>query len=583
MREFKKCFSLFASSIFLIATCASCSSSKNNESNKIKIDNIYRGNGKFDRDTFYISALNVDTSKNDSLIKHDILNLGVRHISRLGLNPYFIECKDDKYVVESVWEPLMKVGYDGEFYPNLLKQLPLVSEDRKTYLFVLRDDLFWEDGTKITTKDIEFTYKFIMDKSYSGSFDRELLNIKGWESYRNGEKDYIEGLKILDDLSFKIVVDNPNIYTMELLNIYPLSFSYYGEHFFKEGISKIQSMNVKPFGNGVFKFLGYEQDKYLIFESNPFYFKGKSPIYTLTFKAVSEQEAVNELINNNIDMSKDVILNDENILKVSDTEFLSGYIFPNYDYAFVGINHENVNLKDVNVRKAINLCIDKEQIVKKIFNGHLNILDAPIDKNFYNLFYDKDDSVNSFSLSKANSILENSGWKRGISGVREKQGEKLEFKFLIHKDDFITSKVFSLIKQNLEKIGISIITEESNENIFEFSSKEMKNLSRLYDLILVNFGSDPNWITNFSTNGRDNYYSYSNENLDRVLNNILFEFDLTKAKAFYDEAYKIIKDDLPIIPLFQYKQFDVYNGRILGINSVNIFKTFYYDEIILKK
>ena len=58
---------------------------------------------------------------------------------------------------------------------------------------------------------------------------------------------------------------------------------------------------------------------------------------------------------------------------------------------------------------------------------------------------------------------------------------------------------------------------------------------------------------------------------------------MTKAEAFYNEAYAIIKDDLPVIPLFQNKQFDVYNGRILGINSVNIFKTFYYDEILLKK
>ena len=582
MREFKRCFSLFASSIFLAVSCVACSSDKLNES-EIKIDNIYRGNGKFDRDTFYISALNVDTSKNDSLVKHNILNLGVRHITRLGLNPYFIESKDDKYIVESVWESLMKVGYDGEFYLNLLKQLPLVSEDRKTYLFVLRDDLFWEDGTKITTKDIEFTYKFIMDKSYNGSFDRELLGVKGWESYRDGEKDYIEGLEILDNLSFKVVVDNPNIYTMELLNIYPLSFSYYGEHFFKEGISKIQSMDVKPFGNGVFKFLGYEQDKYFIFEANPFYFKGKSAINTLTFKSVNEQNIINELVTNNIDIARDVVLNDQNILKVSDTEFLSGYIFPNYDYAFIGINHENVNLKDVNVRKAINFCIDREQIVKKIFNGHLNILDAPIDKNFYNLFYDKDEVSDSFNLAKANSILENSGWKKGINGIREKQGKKLEFKFLIQKHDFITSKVFPIIKQNLEKVGISVIPEETDEKISELNSHEMKNLSRLYDLVLINFESNANWITNFMTNGKNNYYFYSNENLDKVLNNILFEFDLTKAEAFYNEAYAIIKDDLPVIPLFQNKQFDVYNGRILGINSVNIFKTFYYDEILLKK
>lgn len=585
MREFKKYFSLFATSIFLITSCVSCSISNGKNNSEIKIDNIHKGSGKYDRNTLYISALNVDTSLNSSLVKHNILNFGIPYISKIGFNPYFIESKNDQYIVESIWEPLMKVGYDGQFYPNLLKHLPTVSEDKKTYLFTIRDDLFWEDGTKITTNDIEFTYKFLMDKIYNGSFNRELLNVKGWKSYRDGEKDYIEGLEIIDDVNFKVVVDTPNIYTQELLNIYPLSFSYYGEHFFKEGISKLKSMDVKPFGNGVFKFLGYEEDKYLILESNKFYFKGKSNIDMLTYKKTNKENFVNDLRGNNIDIARDVVLNNSNILDIASSEFLKGYMFPNYSYAFIGINHNNLILKDVNIRKAINLCIDKEQIVKKIFNSHLNILDIPIDKNFYNLFYDNEEVENVFNKSKANSILENSGWKKGLNGIREKDGQKLEFKFLVEKDDSIISKIFSLIEQNLKSVGINVICEEVEEEIFRLNSQEMKNIFNLCDLILVNSNCDTNsnWVNNYSTLGRDNYYFYSNSELDSILESILYEFDLSKSKELYNKAYKIIKEDLPVIPLFQNKQFDVYNGRIFGINSANIFKTFYLDEIILKK
>ena len=68
-----------------------------------------------------------------------------------------------------------------------------------------------------------------------------------------------------------------------------------------------------------------------------------------------------------------------------------------------------------------------------------------------------------------------------------------------------------------------------------------------------------------------------------LLYNISVEFDVDKSKELYQKAYETIKEDIPIVALFQEKQFDVYNGRILGINSANIFKTFYYDEIILKK
>ncbi len=585
MREFKKYFSLFATSVFLITSCVSCSINNKNNKDEIKIDNIHKGSGKYDRDTLYISALNVDTSSNGSLVKYNILNFGVPYISKIGFNPYFIESRNDRYIIESIWEPLMKVGYDGEFYPNLLKNLPTVSEDKKTYLFTIKDNLFWEDGTKITTSDIEFTYKFLMDKSYNGSFDRDLLNVKGWKSYRDGEKDFIEGLEIIDNLTFKVIVDTPNIYTQELLNIYPLSFSYYGEYFFKEGISKLKSIDVKPFGNGVFKFLGYEEDKYLILESNKFYFKGKTSIDMLTYKNVNRKDFVNELRANNIDIARDVILNNNNILDVSSSEFLKGYMFPNYSYAFIGINHSNLILKDENIRKAINLCIDKDQIVKKIFNSNLNILDIPIDKKFYNLFYNNEEVKSTFNKSKAISILENNGWKKGLNGIREKDGKKLEFKILVEKDDYIIPKIFSIIEQNFKNIGINLIYEEVEEKISRLNSQSMKNIFELYDLVLMNSSCDmkSNWINNYYTLGRDNYYFYSNSELDSILDSILYEFDLTKANDLYNKAYEIIKEDLPVIPLFQNKQFDVYNGRILGINSANIYKTFYYDEIILKK
>ena len=126
----------------------------------MKVDNIYKGSGKFDRDTLYISALNVDTPTNDSLVKHDILNVGINSISRRSFNPYFAESKCDVYIIDSLWEPLMKRGYDGEYYPNILKQLPTVSEDKTTYLFSLREDLAWEAEQNLLQKILNLHINF---------------------------------------------------------------------------------------------------------------------------------------------------------------------------------------------------------------------------------------------------------------------------------------------------------------------------------------------------------------------------------------------------------------------------------------
>lgn len=579
MVNFKKYTLAF---VFVVA-CMSLVSCQNNErpQDKIKVDNIYRGNGKFDRDTLYISALNVDTAKNDSLMKHDVLNIGVRSLSKRSFNPYFSESKFDTYIIDAMWEPLMRKGYDGEYYPNILKQLPTVSEDRKRYLFSLREDLYWEDGTRITTKDIDFTYKFLMDSTYSGNFNRDLLNISGWQSYRDGTEDFISGIEIIDDYNFNVSVDNPTVYTFDLLNIYPLSYSNYGQHYYQGGANEIEKIE-RPFGNGVFKFLGYEENKYLLLEANQLYFKGKSDINNLTFKVIDINNFVNYLRSGEVDMVRGAILNNENIIDVAKAEFLNAYIFPNYDYSFVGINHNNPILNDVNIRKAINLCIDRKRIVNSISEGYLNVLDVPIDSRFYNLFYKSDNETIFFDKNTSTGLLDQAGWAREIDGTRSKENQKLEFKFLLDKDDIFVSKIFPMIKKDFESVGIGVLFDEVDSKTFRTKVYE-KFLD--YDFCLMSpwFNYESSWLRNFSTNGMNNVYSYSNQELDKILNEISLEFDIEKSKELYTRAHDIIKQDIPVFALFQDKQFDVYNGRILGINSANIFKTFYYDQIILKK
>ena len=314
MNRLRRSIGMFSMIVFLMNAFVSCGNENKNTNNKIEVENIYKGTGKFDRDTVYISALNVDDINNSSLVKKDTLNFGVKSLKNQSFNPYFMEDNSEFYIIDAIWEPLMKKGYDGEFYPNILKTLPTVSEDKTTYLFSLREDLTWEDGTRLTTKDIGFTYKFLMDKIYNGFFQREILNIKNWVEYRDGIVNYVPGVEIIDDFNFRVIVETPNDYTMELLNIYPLSFTYYGKYYYLGVEESIKDKDIKPFGNGAFKFFGYERDNYLMLEANNFYFKGKVDIKNITYSVVKPENYINELGSGNIDIARDVFVNNDNIL-----------------------------------------------------------------------------------------------------------------------------------------------------------------------------------------------------------------------------------------------------------------------------
>jgi len=580
MKKYIKQINLILSIMIIFYSLSSCIGKKGENGNKIQVDNIHRGSGKFDKDTLYISDSNFNTYVNNAMAKQDILNVGVKFLGKFNFNPYFVESKSDYYVIDAIWEPLMKVGYDGEFYPNILKQLPTVSEDKKTYLFSLKENLLWEDGTKLTTKDIDFTYKFLMDGDYRGSFDRETLNLKNWRDYNSGTSNTIEGIEIIDDYNFRVNVENPSIQTIGLLNIYPLSYIYYGQYYYQGKANDIVEKNLKPFGNGVFKFFAYEDD-YLILKTNDYYYKDKSDISTLTFKKVDEKSYINNLISGNIDIAYDILPNNENIEEASNAQFLNGYMFDTYDYGSIGINHSNELLKDISIRKAINVCIDKNQIVKNISDKNFNIIDAPIDGAFQKFFYDKDNMKNDFNKNEAVRILNEHGWVKNKSGILEKDGKALQFNILVQENSSICQDIFPIIENNLKNIGISLIKEYVNINDFSDVSARKHN----YDLFLVDdeFTYGSNWYKSFYTSGVNNYFSYSNQSLDELLTNIDTNFDIEANRNFYLEAYEILREDLPVIPLFQRKKFDAYNGRIFGINSTNVFKTFYYDEIILRK
>lgn len=579
MKKFRKYMLTGMTAFFLMYSVVGCAIGEKDSGNRIRVDNIHKGSGKYDRDTLYISALNVDSPQNSSIIKHDVLNVGVKSISKRSFNPYLIESKWDQYIVDSMWEPLMKIGYDGQFYPNILKQLPTVSEDRSTYLFSLKEDLLWEDGTKLTTKDIDFTFKFLMDGNYNGSFDRELLNIKNWEYYRDNSVGYVEGVEIIDDYNFKVTVENPNIYTLNLLNIYPLSYTYYGEYYYQGGADKIINTDIRPFGNGVYKFLGYAQNDYLTLESNRFYFKGKTNISNLTYKEVDDNTILTALSSGNIDIAKDIPLTQKNIIEVSKIPFLNGYIFDDYEYASIGINHSNEFLKDQSIRQVINFSLDKNEIIKTVLNGDNNVIDVPLDSTFYGL--SNEDNISNRNKRAAIRILKELGFSKRSNGIYEKDGKPLEFKILVEKGCSLVEDIFPVIQKNLSDVGISLIKKEVEVNTL----RDIMDIKDEYDLFLINpaYTARTNWIKSFITNSLDNYYNYSNSQLDNVLSKVATTFDYNVMKELYDEAYFILKEDLPVIPIFQNRHFDAYNGRVLGINTANMFKTFYYDEIILKK
>ena len=84
-------------------------------------------------------------------------------------NPLFAISTNDVDVNDTMWDPILEIGGDGNV-TNGIAYLPDIIESENTYNFIIRDDAVWQDGEPITSYDMEFTFKVLMDKTYTGTF-----------------------------------------------------------------------------------------------------------------------------------------------------------------------------------------------------------------------------------------------------------------------------------------------------------------------------------------------------------------------------------------------------------------------------
>ena len=165
------------------------------------------------------------------------------------------------YINSLVLKGLWEINKKGEYEPVLVEEDYVSSDDITTSMptlkrrITLKDNIFWEDGTLITSGDVKYTYDAILEN----------------DSIRNIDKDYsrIEGIEIINEKEFNIVFKE-NVKDWKKL------FSV----ILKEGLleaKEINNFSVKDItANGPYKIAEYANKDYLLLEKNEFY-TGEAP------------------------------------------------------------------------------------------------------------------------------------------------------------------------------------------------------------------------------------------------------------------------------------------------------------------
>ena len=281
--------------------------------------------------TFTFIACQKEKSKEESIRTVSTVDID-------SLNPYQVVSSASEQILLNVFEGLIMPGVDGTVVPALAESYE-ISEDGKTYTFSIRKGVKFHNGNNMDIKDVEFSLNYMSGKL--GNNPTEAL-------FEN-----IEKIEILDDSHIAIHLSKPDS-----------SFIYYMKEAIVPDENKDHLKDI-AIGTGPYKIAGYQKEQKLVLSKNEEYWGEKAKISTVTI-LISPNSETNflKLLSGEINFLTNI--DPKRIPELDKYQILSS---PSNLCLILSLNPKEKPFDDIEVRKAINLAIDKNKVIQLAMNG----------------------------------------------------------------------------------------------------------------------------------------------------------------------------------------------------------------------
>ena len=271
----------------------------------------------------------------------------------VSLDPIYAYDTTTNLVVVQVVESLLYINPDGSVSPMLAKSWECV--DDKTYVYEIRDDVTFSDGTPMKVDDVIF------------SMERNMGD--GSDSYVAWMFDSVDSIEKTGDWEITVHLKNPDAfwqYVPATTGGAVISEAYYNEH--KDNFGTASGGIL---ATGAYKFDHWTNGSEIVLTENENYWDDSAPVdfKTIDYTIISEDTTrIAALKTGQIDFSVNVSV--DMIGQLSDAENLTLDSVHAYRIDHLAFNTEKAPFNDVNVRKAIAYAIDAENLVNNIYGEY---------------------------------------------------------------------------------------------------------------------------------------------------------------------------------------------------------------------
>lgn len=452
---------------------------------------------------------------------------------------YLLEALLERDVETYEWKPALAESYK-------------ISKDGLQYDFVLRQGVKWHDGKPLTVEDVKFSFDAIMhpENKY------KTAHLKSY--YEN-----IKSVEILDKKTVRFHVKNKYFRNFDVaagLTVVP-------KHIYENPSEKQKKkLNKTVVGSGPYILKSFKRGKGITLVANKDWWGrtarvGENNFNKIFLRFIKDSTiAISRLERGDLDFNS---LTAEEYVKKTKGKSWGKKVFKvktknksPKGYGFIGWNLKNPMFANKNVRKALYMLVNRQEMIEKFRYGYSLPATGPV--------YLQSEYANNtvkpigFDPKGAVALLRKEGWKDSdgdmiLDKMIDGRKVNLSFTILEPSKDFV--KYLTIFKEDAKRAGVDVKIKyiEWNSFIKALDERKFEAVRLAWSGGSVEWDPKQVWHSSSATNMGSNFIGYSNKNVDKWIDEARFTIDKEERKKILNKVFKQIAEDYPYVFLFNDK------------------------------
>ncbi|MFC1995548.1 ABC transporter substrate-binding protein [Chloroflexota bacterium] len=436
-------------------------------------------------------------------------------------------------IVGAMFSGLVRIDKNLKVVPDIAQKWD-VSNDGETYTFYLREGVKFHDGKPLTAYDFEYSWERACDPETGSEKARLFLgDVVGAEEMLTGKATELSGVRVIDDLTLEVTIDDPRPYFLGKL-AYPTAYVVD-----RANVARGMNWIDKPNGTGPFKLKEWKKDELLILERNADYYLEPAKLEHVVLQIFAGRPMM-MYEQGEIDMTDVGLFNLERVIDPTGPLNKELLTIPLINLGYLGFNVTKPPFDDPKVRRAFALALDMDKILEVSFKGNSERAGGFLPPG----------------IPGHNDELEPLPFNPELAGqliTESKYGSIDNLPPIVFYELYslgpIEEAMIGMWQANLGVAVEARIIEEREEWLEMSHNREFQLFSTGWQ---ADYSDPQNFLeVLFHSQSEDNNSAYSNSEVDAALEKAAVEQNEEVRLKMYQDIEKMILGDLPVAPFYQ--------------------------------